>query len=184
MLRLILTRHGETDYNVQFRYAGSSDIPLNANGIKQAKSLAERVLGLGIDIIVSSPLIRAVQTAVIVQHTLDVPLHIIPEFAERTFGVYEGLTREEVQARYPDLWEKNVLRLTDDAPAGGESIRQFSERIGRGMGILKSQYDGKTVLLVCHGFAGREINRTIYNLPFDGMHGFVLKNAQINEYII
>ena len=103
---LYVTRHGETDYNVQKRYTGSTDIPLNAKGIYQAEELANKLSDIKFDIIVSSPLLRAKQTAEIIQKSYDVPIDIINEFSEINVGVYEGLTREEAQMKYPEVWGK------------------------------------------------------------------------------
>lgn len=182
MLSLLVCRHGETDYNLQGRYAGSSDVPLNPKGREQASELSKNPLLTGVDFIVSSPLIRAVQTAVIIQKEIDKPLHIVPEFAERSLGVYEGLTRDEAKNRYPKLWEMNCVRLENSAPDGGETLVEFTRRIIRGIDCLKTTYRGRKVLLVSHGYAAREINRIYNGLRYDEMHGFTLGNAEMAEF--
>jgi broad specificity phosphatase PhoE len=89
---LYVTRHGETNFNAQGRYAGSTDVPLNETGIKQARELAGRLSGMKFDVVVSSPMLRARQTADIVCAELGMEYIIYPQFAERNVGVYEGLT--------------------------------------------------------------------------------------------
>ncbi len=85
---LHVIRHGETDYNTQLRYAGSTDVPLNNVGIKQAEDLAKILAETKFDVIVSSPLKRAFKTAQIIkQFQNDTPLIIMNEFAERNLGV-------------------------------------------------------------------------------------------------
>ena len=182
MIDLLVCRHGQTDYNLQSRYAGSSDILLNENGRQQAELLAADPEVAGVDVIVASPLLRAVQTALAIQRETENPLHIIRAFSERNFGVYEGLTRDEVQRIYPDLWAQNMLHQADKAPSGGETLVQFTQRIKPGLEQLMDAYDGKTVLLVAHGFVSREINRILCGLSYENMHGFVLQNAHIARY--
>lgn len=181
-VRLLLTRHGETEHNVEGRYAGSTDVPLNANGMRQAEELSKLPLLLEVDVIASSPLIRAVQTAVVVQRRLGKPLHIHPEFRERCVGVYEGLTREEAQARYPAQWNANITGIPDCAPDGGETLVQVTERIRAGLEKLLREYDGKTILLVAHGYVSREINRLANGWDYQEARQFLLNNAQVKEY--
>lgn len=182
MIKLRVTRHGQTDYNLQNRYAGSSDVPLNAVGFEQARALCGHPLIAGIDRIVSSPLLRAVQTAEILRETTGRPLSIAEAFAERCVGVYEGHTREEVQRLYPALWAEGAARRPDWAPPGGDTLLAFTERIGRGLDGLRAEYDGQTVLLVCHAFAAREIRRAILGLPYEAMNDFTLHNGEIAAF--
>ena len=181
---IYVTRHGETDYNVQKRYTGSTDIPLNANGLYQAEELANNLTSIDFDIIVSSPLLRAKQTAEVIHKRYDVPIVFIDEFAEINVGVYEGLTREEAQAQYPNLWAKLGSRPIDDAPTGAETHRQFDFRIAVGIAKIKSEYIKNNVLLVCHGFTARTINRQLTGLSFEDMHTFSLGNCEIVKYTV
>lgn len=182
---LHVIRHGETDYNTQLRYAGSTDVPLNNVGIKQAEDIAKILAEKKFEVIVSSPLKRALKTAQIIkQFHNDTPLIIMNEFAERNIGVYEGLTRKEAQANYPDLWSKQCTSKLYDAPTNGETINQVDTRISIGIHKIKKQYADKIVLLVCHGFVSRAINRKINNIPFEEMHNFTLENCQIVTYEI
>ena len=186
---LYVTRHGETDFNVEKRYTGSTDIPLNDKGLQQAKELASKVSDIRFDVIVSSPLLRARQTAEVIHNSSGVPVVVIDEFAEISAGVYEGLTREEAQAKYPEVWArlaeiwvKMGWRPLDDAPTGGETLRQFDARIAAGLAKLKAEYPESKVLLVCHAFAARTINRQVTGLSFDDMDTFTLGNCEIVEY--
>ena len=183
-MKLLVTRHGETDFNVQKRYAGSTDVPLNARGLEQAQALAQRLINQPLDVIVVSPLTRARQTADAV-HRLrpELPVVVMEEFAERNVGVYEGLTGAEIQQRYPQLWARGCTRRTDDAPDGGETVRQLDQRIARGLAKLKEAYADKTVLLVCHGGVSKAINRQMTGLSYDEMYDFVLGNGEVAEYM-
>jgi len=181
-LVLYVVRHGETDYNVQGRYGGSRDIPLNEQGRKQALQLIETLKEIHFDAIVTSSLLRARQTAGIIRETFPVPLAVSDDFRERCLGVYEGLTKVEARALYPDQYARNCTRLVDDAPANGETIRQFDERVTKGLVKLTEQYLNKSVLLVTHGFVSRVINRYYRRLSYDEMHGFDLGNCEIAAY--
>jgi probable phosphoglycerate mutase len=183
-LVLYVIRHGETDFNVQGRYAGSTDVPLNDNGFIQAKELAVKLRDIQFDIIISSPLLRARQTAEVVQKYFQKPLLIIDQFAERNVGVYEGLTREEAKSQYPDLWSRECTRQPDDAPTGGETIRQFDMRITSALKQLNEKYPNDKILLVCHAFVSRLINKHYKKLTYDNMHNFTLSNCEIVSYTV
>ncbi len=180
---LYVVRHGETQYNVEKRYAGSTDVPLNERGIKQAKELAEKLAKESFDVIVTSPLQRARATAEqIREYHKETPFVIVEEFREICVGVYEGMTGKEAQKNYPELWDRNCTRQLDDAPTGGETLRQFDARIAKGLSQLKENYPDQKVLLVCHGFVSRMINRQMKGLSFDEMHVFLLGNCEVVTY--
>lgn len=180
---LYVVRHGETQFNVEKRYAGQTDVPLNERGIEQAKALAKKLVGEPFDVIVTSSLLRARMTAEeVAEYHKEIPFVVMDEFREVCVGVYEGLTREEVQERYPELWARNCTRQLDDAPTGGETTRQVGIRVAKGLEILKKKYPEKRVLLVCHGFVSRVINRQLRGLSFEEMHGFSLGNCEVVKY--
>lgn len=181
-MELYVVRHGETDFNVQDKYGGSMDILLNDNGLHQAERLVEELVGIPFDVIVTSPLLRARQTTEVIKKVINAPVIVVTQFAERNLGVFEGLTQEEVKALYPDLYERKCTRQLDDAPTGGETIRQFNNRITSALEKLKADYPDKKVLLVCHGFVSRMINRYYKNLSYDEMYGFMLGNCEAAYY--
>lgn len=181
---LYVTRHGETDYNVHGRYSGSTDIPLNENGINQAHQLAEKIKDIPFDIIISSSLIRAMQTAEIVNAVLNLPVIANEKLVERNVGVYEGLTREECQSKYPELWNRRCTSQLDDAPDNGETIRQAYDRVTSALREIENIYFDKTILLICHGFVSRVINKYYKNLSFDEMQSFTLDNCNVVKYTV
>ncbi|SMC19047.1 probable phosphoglycerate mutase [Andreprevotia lacus DSM 23236] len=180
-MRLLFARHGETDWNAQRRFLGSTDLPLNAHGQTQARALAGRVPD-GIDVIVASPLQRAAQTAAAVAERLALPVAHDDAFVERCVGVFEGLNLEEITARYPDEWARKVARQWALAPQGGESIEAVFARVGEGLLRLQQQYAGQTVLLVAHAFVGRVVHALHQPLDAEGFFAYVLDNAQLVEY--
>jgi len=181
---LYLTRHGETDYNALGRRCGSTDVPLNETGITQAHELGKRLKNMEFDAILSSPMLRARQTSDIVCNALNMPYSVYEQFAERNMGVYEGLTRDEAKARYPSLWNRQCTLKPDDAPDGGETLREACARIDNGMERLLQEYSGKTVLVICHGFTARAVHRFCRNLYYEEMSGFVLGNCEVAAYTL
>lgn len=141
-----LLRHGQTDWNIDFRLQGTSDIPLNETGIEQARK-ASAALTEDWDALVSSPLGRAVKTAEIVaeSHSFG-ELAIEPLLLERSFGEAEGLGYEEWRERYPD-----------SIVPGGESLPELEARCKRLLAKLVVDYSGKRVLTVSHGALIRKL---------------------------
>ena len=163
-MKLYMARHGQTDLNAQQRFQGSSNPPLNAAGIAQAEELA-RQLPPGLTRIVASPLRRAHQTAEIVAASHGLPVLLIDDFRERCYGVFEGLSREDIEQRYPELWARRIARHWDDGPPGGETMRQAVDRVGAALALLGATHRGETVLLVAHGFVARAVHMLLRDLP-------------------
>ena len=123
---LYLIRHGETDWNLDGRWQGHTDIPLNSIGRKQAKILAQRLHGEGtrFDVIYSSDLTRAYQTAWEIGAAIKVAVQLLPPLREIDMGCWSGLTRDEIKSRYP--MEYRLLELDHDIPrGGGENLAAF-----------------------------------------------------------
>lgn len=158
-MKLLLTRHGETDWNLIHRYQGQSDVPLNQTGIRQAEQLAKRLAAEKIDAIYSSDLSRAVDTAKIVQNLQGTtnPQGLVVttdmRWRELSFGKWERLNHEEIQAQWHDeatVWYADMVNLS---PPGGESLLQLAERVQSALEELKSKHKGQTVLVVTHSGA-------------------------------
>lgn len=182
MAKILMIRHGETNYNKEGRYCGSTDIELNEIGIEQAIKVSEQLLNHSIDVIISSPLKRAVKTSNIISDKLGIPVVVVEGLEERNVGVYEGLTRKEVEERYPELWNNKSLGLFSEAPHGGESIEAVQNRVFRALDMIMEDYKDKNVLIVCHGFVTRVINKYFNEVPEEDFHKFVLKNCEIFEF--
>ncbi len=149
---IILTRHGETDWNSNFRIQGHTDIDMNKNGASQAEALAERLARETIDAIYTSDLSRAADTAEAVRRRLpDARFMKTPVLRERNWGALEGLTREEIKTGFPDDAARLAAGDPDYAPAGGESKNQVRARVHGFLDSLVSENKGKTVLVVTHG---------------------------------
>jgi broad specificity phosphatase PhoE len=180
MAQLYVVRHGQTDWNVQNRYQGASDVVLNATGRQQANEVAERIQqNYTVDIVVSSPLRRARETADIIATVLNIDVCIMKQFTERNVGVYEGLTPVEAKSRYPEIWAQNITRHLNTAPIGGETILEVGSRILDGLNHIKMHYQSKNVVLVAHGYVARMINGILNRVSDDLFHSYRLENGEI-----
>ncbi len=145
----LLLRHGQTPMSVQKRYAGRSDVPLTDTGIRQAAAAAKRLADAGIDVIVTSPLLRATRTAQAVAAVTGAPVVTDEGFRETDFGAWEGLTFAEVRERWPaevTAW----LADPEAAPPGGESFAEVSTRVTDALHRVLTGRDRQTVLIVSH----------------------------------
>ncbi len=150
-MRVLLVRHGETDWNVAGKIQGASDIPLNAAGRSQAEALAGKIAAGGMrpGIIYSSPLKRALETARIAGRTLGVEVIAAPELTELSFGCWEGCSWDEVGERWPGQFEAYAADRRNYAPPGGESYADMLRRAKPFVDALRRAPGGEA-LCVCH----------------------------------
>lgn len=147
MTTLHLVRHGETDWNRAGRIQGSTDIPLNELGREQAAAAGELLAGRPVDAVYSSPLSRAAETGDIIAARLGLPTpERRRELAERNYGQAEGLTQEQLEARFPD-----------GRVPGRESRKQVSNRALRALLRIAGDHEGGTVVAATHGGVIRSI---------------------------
>ena len=182
MRKLYIARHGETDYNLENRYAGTIDIPLNETGIEQSRTLAQYISHLPIDIIVCSSKKRAFQTAEIINKFLKKPLCKNDLLIERNLGIYEGLTRNEAAKQYPKLWAKKVLHENDNHELKGESVNDVKKRAKKAIKKILEEYEGMNILVVTHGYVSRMIHGILTGIPKGEKNDFLLANCQVTEY--
>jgi len=149
---LYLARHGETEWNALGRLQGANDVPLNERGREQALALGAALSREGIVRVTASDLSRARQTGEVVARRLGVrELAIDPELRERSFGPFEGLTRLECEARFPEQWR--AWRASSVAPPGAEETSLVVARMKRA--LLRCFDRGGPLLVVSHGAAMR-----------------------------
>jgi len=153
--RFCLVRHGETDWNVQHRLQGHIDISLNSHGLAQAEKMAKALkhIQLEFDVLYTSDLQRAEQTANAIERLYEVKAIRNTALRERHLGALQGLITTEALAQEPELWRSHVNRDLDQDLRGGESILQFAHRIQSALEELQQKHLGQTVLLVSHGGA-------------------------------
>lgn len=159
-------RHGETDLNIAGRFQGQScNESLNQTGISQAKQLGKDLDGKKIDIVVTSPLKRALETAEIVADELDVPLVIEPDFIEGNFGVIEGKTKTELTESEKEVFAKWIVlhdNYLDIFFEKGESKRQIMNRAVDGLRRLGKRFPGKSIAISTHSAVIRLILQFVH----------------------
>ena len=177
----ILIRHGETEWNREGRIQGHLDSPLTPTGIAQAEACARRLKAEVVDHVVASDLARVKHTAVILATAFDAPIEYEPAFRERSYGIGEGMTFAELDAIHPEMYSS--LRTTDPdfTVEGGESRRQFHDRIARAMRAIAETHPGKRVLVVTHGGVLGVIYRWLMKLPIATAYKVDIPNVAYNR---
>lgn len=149
---LTLARHGATDYSLEKRFSGSGgvDLPLNDLGFEQGRALAAELAKRGEGrVIVSSPLLRTQQTAELIAQATGLPIEIDEDFAECSFGDWDGHTFTAVR----DQWPQELADWLADisvAPPGGESFEACARRVRRGLQRVLEHHGGQNVIVVAH----------------------------------
>ena len=148
--RILLLRHGQTDWNHSRRFQGRADVPLNEAGVEQAKAARTRLEGFVFDAVYSSPLSRALHTARLVRP--GEPVLIDPRLAEIDVGTWAGLTWDEVAAQAPEMLERD---RPDDFrhSATGETVAEVTARVVAAVEEIAQRHEGGTVLVASHGLA-------------------------------
>jgi probable phosphoglycerate mutase len=181
MTELIFIRHGETDYNRQQRFQGQIDVPLNPTGHEQARRLAQALAGERFDLLISSDLQRARETAQPLERAHGKQLLAQPGLREQSFGVVEGMDMAGIKMRHPLLWAQWLRHEADYALPEGESTRQFHARVIGAVRELARAHEGKTLVLVTHGGVLDMLWRTVHGAPLQGPRECSIPNTGINR---
>lgn len=179
-MKILLTRHGQTDWNVLRKVQGRTDIELNETGIKQAEIAREKLKDYDIDLIISSPLKRAKKTAEIIGSDRNIPIIIDKDLTERAFGKYEGKPPEGIE--FDEIWNYKLNKKYDDA----ECIEELFDRVNNFLDGIQEKYKDKTVLLVTHGGITVPIRAYFEGIPekMEVLKGLGIENCEIKEYNI
>ena len=179
---LIAIRHGETEWNSEGRFQGHLNSALNRAGLAQAQALGERLAAERFDLLLSSDLGRALQTAGAIAARTGHEVLIEPRLRERNMGIFQGLTAEQAQARYPEEYARFTSRDPDYAIPGGESMRQLFERSLACFTGLAERHPGLTLASVTHGGVLAMLYRHARAMPLDAPRDFVLHNTGVNRF--
>lgn len=155
--RLYLVRHGELTTSREWRYVGHSDVDLNDAGVAQIKKLARRLQREAIDVLFCSDLRRTVHSARLIGEALGLQPLPDPAFRELNLGCWEGLTRDEIIARFPQEFDARSRDIAAYRIEGGESFEDLQHRVVARLSEVLEVYTGKNVLLVAHGGVNRVI---------------------------
>ncbi len=184
-MRLLFVRHAPTAWNREGRYQGRTDVPIDDTGVREARRTADRLRGIDVDLVVTSPLRRAVDTAEVIAAALGgVPRLVDDRLVEVAFGDWEGLTQEEVRARWP-----SALRAWKRAPQsiqfpGGESLHDAEGRVRdflrappwRGQGHVR------TVVAVSHAGTIRLARLLAERRPLAHFRGVPVASGAAQEF--
>jgi len=181
--RIVAVRHGETEWNAEMRMQGQLDTGLSARGRWQATRAAEALAGEGIEAIFASDLVRALDTAQAIGRVVGLPVSTDAELRERSFGIFQGHTYAEIDARWPAeaaRWRRHEPAF---APEGGESLIEFSARAVAAVMRIAERARGRTILVVSHGGVLDCLYRAASRVELDAPRIWQLDNAAINRML-
>lgn len=176
---IYITRHGQTNWNVQKKVMGRCDEPLNETGLNQAEETRNNLMNTDIDLIICSPLKRARQTAEIINRDRNIPIIYDERIIERDFGEFEGMETKNFD--FHGYWNYYKNMQFESA----ENIQVFFKRVYDFLEDITEKYKDKNVLLVAHG--GISIPVACFfngNIPEGSLvdAGLVLGNCQVASY--
>jgi probable phosphoglycerate mutase len=161
---ILLARHGETDWNSERRWQGHEDRPLNDVGREQARELADTLADRAIDVVYSSDLARAHETALIVADRLGLPVEVDAGLREVDVGDWSGRVLGEIEAVDPEGFRR--WQQGGKGWSGGESYEEMGERVVAAVLRLAADHPGQTLLLVTHGGSIRACRATAAGLDY------------------
>lgn len=181
-MRLILIRHGETDWNAALRYQGHAAVPLNDIGRAQARAAGARLRAAGAAALYASDLLRAAETAAILGAAVGLAPQQMPELREIDVGQWEGLTPEELYRRFPDHMREFERDPARTVRLGGESYAQLQARALAALTTIQRRHaPGETVLAVSHGGTIRALLCHVIGLDLAHFGRLWLDNGSFTE---
>lgn len=182
-MKLLLTRHGQTDWNIAGRYQGQSDIPLNQTGRSQAEGLAKRLSTETIHAVYASDLSRAADTAhkIISMQERAPALQRDARWRELSFGEWEGMNYKEMSAHSPDVFAKWMLDPQHVSTPNGETLGHLAERVHAAFVELKNKHKDETVLVVSHSGALQALLAFTLGVDLNRYWQFRISQASLTE---
>lgn len=178
-MRLLVVRHGRTDWNNLKKIQGAADIELNEEGIKQAEEVSQKLANEKIDLIISSPLKRTRKTSKIINKGRNIKIIYDDRIKERDYGEFEGLQKSDFN--YIDFWTYSKNLKYEKA----ENIQDFFKRVYEFLDEVKEKYKDKTVLIVIHGGVSVIVNSYFNGMPPEGTPTKgAFKNCEVKEYFL
>lgn len=176
-MKIFVIRHRQTEWNVLKKMQGFADIPLNERGLEQANEAKINLIDKTYDIVFCPPLIRAKQTATIVNEDKNIDIIYDKRLRERNYGEFEGTNKSSFN--YNDFWvyNKNIKY------AKAENVQDFFKRIYNFLDELKLKYQDKNVLIICHAGVLKAIECYANGMMSDDEIGpYLPDNASVQEY--
>ncbi len=183
---LVAVRHGQTDWNMEQRFQGHLDIPLNAAGYSQAETLKSHLAAIRFDAAYSSPLRRALETAQIIAS--DLPVSVDTRLIEIHHGCWQGRTKQDIAESWPHEWEQWNTEPRRFTPSGGESADCVRARVEDFLDAMQ----GTNILCVSHGVViqtllsvlvgGRYTGHNAYEPANGSIHTVWFRNKNVSDY--
>jgi 2,3-bisphosphoglycerate-dependent phosphoglycerate mutase len=180
---IVVVRHGETEWNRVRRIQGHCDSALTAKGWEQAQAMRQRLTGMTFDAAFASDLKRAQLTAQCIT-PMNMPITSLYGLRERSFGDGEGLTYEEVDARFPGTFSRNLGLDPDYRIPNGESRRDLAQRVRTTFQDLAASHPRKTLLVVTHGGVLAALWRWAVGLDDGAAHAVDIPNVAYNRITV
>ena len=177
MTELWLIRHGQTDWNLEGRFIGQTDLPMNPTGFAQVEELAAGLDGRCFSAVYSSDLLRARQTAGILSRRLSLPVHYDPRLREISQGDWEGEVFEKITERYPQVITALQTDPLHARPPGGETLAELDARLRAALDDIAASHPNERVLVVSHGLALAVVLAHVRGLPLERARELVPENA-------
>lgn len=177
-----LTRHGQTEWNIEKRLQGRGDSPLTKSGIERAQELRDRIDTIEIDIIYTSPIKRAYDTANILKGNKEIAVVTDNGLMEMCFGDYEGRKTDDVKKENPE-WDIDLIMHGDvnlSAP-NGENLESVRNRVKNSMDFIINENRGKSVLVVAHGIT---LKALMYYFNDKEVNSEVMGQATLTKVIV
>ena len=151
MAKVILVRHGETDWNKNARFQGQTDVPLSETGKEQAEKVGQRLAGEKISAIYSSDLSRAFETALAISRHHGLKIEKLKALREINFGQWEGMSRQIILDEHGDLYQKWLDNPMETRTPQGENFTEVQKRALQALREIAAKHANETVVVVAHG---------------------------------
>ncbi|MCL5062684.1 MAG: alpha-ribazole phosphatase [Nitrospiraceae bacterium] len=176
---LYLIRHGETEGSEVKRYKGSIDVPLSEKGIRQIKRASDFIKDK-LTAVYCSPLSRALKSAEIISEPHGLKPVVIHGIRERSFGIWEGMSFDEIKEKYPEefeAWAGNPLKYS---PIEGESTIEVRDRVIRALDMILNNHNDEHIAIIAHGGVNRIILCHIMGIPLENIFRIEQDFAAVN----
>lgn len=180
MTKIYLIRHGETEGAEARRYKGHIDVPLSEKGIEQIKRVADFIADNIITAVYCSDLGRAIKSAEIIAAPFGLKPEIVKDLKERSFGVWEGMSFDEIKEKWPDAfnaWAANPLKFS---PMDGESTIEVRDRVIKAFEEIINKHNGQTIAIVSHGGVIRVLLSELLGMPLENIFRIAQDYAAVN----
>ena len=180
MAKIFLVRHGQTHWNLSFRYQGHADIDLTEKGLLQAEALSVALKQQKIAAVYTSDLKRAINTGQIIAKPHDLSPQILPAFKEISFGLWEGMTYNEINKKWPGCFQKFTMDAEAICIPDGESFFDVQQRTMPALRNLINKHKNEDIVIVSHGAAIRTILAGVLHMPLKYVWSIKQDNTALN----